>query len=132
MLSSFDQDTLEIISADAQHSSSIIDMFTSFQQMVDFIQKLDWPTATENLNFYYAILYDIVSAVGYYCQLTNGFVERDLSLTKGCQPPPPSDSASIGKLKVKLPKMIRKKRIAEQNSKLIQGTRLAPVVIIFD
>ena len=103
-------------------------MFTSFQQMVDFIQNLDWPIESEVWHFYYAIIYDIISSIYHYCNLTIGLVERDLQLSKNAQPPPPSDVASIGKIKVKLPKMIRKKRAAAQLSKLVAGTRLAPVV----
>jgi hypothetical protein len=120
-----EHDTLEVISAEAPHSSSILDLFTSFQQMIDFVKRLDWPDKTDYRKFHFAVFYDIIAACARYCYLSVVAIVQDLNLKRTAQPPPAAKTAKIGKLKVPIPKMIRKKRGTE---KISGESRLPPVV----
>ncbi|KAJ3326874.1 hypothetical protein HDU91_004527, partial [Kappamyces sp. JEL0680] len=93
------QDNLQRTAAHAPHSSSVLDIFTSFQQLVDFLKDLDWPDEIENRRFYFAVFYDTLGALYRYCQLSTELLVRTLGTTRAFQPPPPSKTAKLGKLK---------------------------------
>ncbi|KAI8900079.1 hypothetical protein BC833DRAFT_316048 [Globomyces pollinis-pini] len=105
-----DHDNYEKLSAFALHSSSVLDLFTSFQQLIDFIKELDWPNESESRRFYFEIFYDITNAIDRYAGLSKDFMVKELALKKSLQPPPPPKKAQFGKIKVTIPKRIRKKQ----------------------
>lgn len=107
--SALDHDTLEKLSPQAAYSSSVLDLFTSFQEMADFVKDLDWPDERDARKFYFAVFYDIIGAIGRYSFLLVESLMNDLAITRMYQPPPAAKRAKLGKLRLSIPKMIRKK-----------------------
>ena len=107
--SALDHDKLDRISSNLAHSSSVLDIFTSFQQLLDVLKDLDWPNEYESNRFYFAVFYDTIGALYRYSQLSLEAMVRRLSVTREFQPPPASKKAKIGKFRVTIPKMYRKK-----------------------
>jgi MUN domain len=108
--SALEHDTLERVSPQLAHSSSILDIYTSFQQLLDVLKDLDWSNELESNRFYYAVFYDMVGALYRYAQLSTEAMVRFLSITREYQLPPASKMAKIGKFRVTIPKMYRKKK----------------------
>jgi hypothetical protein len=98
------------------HSSAIIDIFTAFQGAVDFLKKLNWPNHSENTKFHYTLYYEIILAIEKFILLTFNELLNDLKASRDFQTPPPSKSAKIGKFRVPIPKMIRKKTKTQTNN----------------
>jgi hypothetical protein len=107
--SAIEHDDLQSISEQVLHSSSVLDLFTSFQQLVDFIKGLDWPNEHEARRFFFAVFYDIIAAIARYGFLSIEQLSIALASRRSNQPPPPPKKAKIGKIRVPIPKMIRKK-----------------------
>jgi hypothetical protein len=91
------------------HSSCVLDIFTSFQHTVDFIKELNWPDEHDQHMFYFAVMYDVIVALEKFEVLLYFGLIEDLERAKGFQQPPAAKSAKLGKFKVPIPKMIRKK-----------------------
>jgi hypothetical protein len=107
--SAIEHDDLQSISDQVLHSSSVLDLFTSFQQLVDFVKGLDWPNEHDARRFYFAVFYDIIAAIARYGFLSIEQLSIALGSKRENQPPPPPKKAKIGKIRVPIPKMIRKK-----------------------
>ncbi|XJO74858.1 hypothetical protein BDV3_005617 [Batrachochytrium dendrobatidis] len=69
--SALDVDKFVRISNTILHSTSIIDIFTSFQQQLDFIRMLDWPNEVELHMFYGRLLQTFVEGIARYTQMTD-------------------------------------------------------------
>ncbi|KAJ3315172.1 hypothetical protein HDV04_004313 [Boothiomyces sp. JEL0838] len=84
--------------------------------LLDFIKALDWPNEQDARKFYYEVYKEAILALNTYCYLLTEALIRELTSTRHLQPPPPAKKAKIGKIKVTIPKMIRKKQIASSFS----------------
>ncbi|KAJ3261340.1 hypothetical protein HK103_005948 [Boothiomyces macroporosus] len=91
--------------------------------LLDFIKGLDWPNEQDTRKFYYEVYKEAILALNTYCYLLTEALIRELTSTRHLQPPPysifnyrPAKKAKIGKIKVTIPKMIRKKQIASSFS----------------
>ncbi|KAI9347256.1 hypothetical protein BDR26DRAFT_951860 [Obelidium mucronatum] len=94
------------------HSSSVIDIFTSFQQQIDFIIDLSWPSEIDTRIFIGKMLENITAGIEEYIDLTKESIENDLknhlprsfstsSASSQTQSPPGSPSQLKFKLKVR-------------------------------
>ena len=100
---SLDYDKCERISPAVPYSSSLIDIFTSCQQLLDQVKSLSWPNEQDSQLFYFRLLHQVVDALVLYCKRTIQLLADDLSKLKSIQQAVAPKSAKIGKLKIKMP-----------------------------
>ncbi|KAJ1567051.1 hypothetical protein HK405_007356, partial [Cladochytrium tenue] len=67
-------DTYELL-PNLSHSSSVLDIFTSFQQQLDFLLRIDWPHSDEFRSFFVRYLEGVTTAIEKFCLLMrDGFM----------------------------------------------------------
>lgn len=106
--SSVDNDKCERISPASPFSTSIVDIFTSSQQLLEQVKILHWPNELEAQLFYFRLLLQVLEALFYYTQLLVTEFTADLAPLRSIQKVTAQKAAKIGKLKIKLPKLNKK------------------------
>ncbi|KAL1916830.1 uncharacterized protein VTP21DRAFT_5534 [Calcarisporiella thermophila] len=62
------QDNFKPVSENVDHSSSVVDLFDSFNQAVDFIQRLQWPNELQLARFMTQLSKTICRSIDRYCE----------------------------------------------------------------
>ena len=101
-------DTCALISPTAQFSSSVLDIFTSAQQLLDQIKELDWPNQAESQLFYYRLIHQILEALFSYCNLNISQLVKDMRPLRTVLAASAIKTAKIGKFKIRIPKLKKK------------------------
>jgi hypothetical protein len=104
-----ENDKYDRISPTIPYSTSVVDVFTSCQQLLDQVKQLNWPNEIEARMFYFRLFHQILEALLYYIHLVLTSFNNDLLALKTVQKVGPPKSAKIGKIKLKLPTMKKKK-----------------------
>lgn len=100
-------DTYERISPTILYSTSVVDTFTSCQQILDQVKNISWPNEWESRLFHCVLFQNILHALVYYCRILSSEFQADLKPLKMFQAPISNKTtvAKIGKYKLKLPKL---------------------------
>ncbi|KAI8050274.1 hypothetical protein BDF22DRAFT_745601 [Syncephalis plumigaleata] len=72
------EDSFEPVSEEARHSSSVLDLFSIFQQQIDFLEKLNWPDEVQQAQFVTMLSKIFGRAVGKYCESMERLFVHDL------------------------------------------------------
>ncbi|KAI9486716.1 MAG: hypothetical protein EXX96DRAFT_604807 [Benjaminiella poitrasii] len=72
------QDEFQCYSDVVAHSSSIIDLFSMFNQAVDFIADLQWPNDMQHCLFETFLSKIIGEAIEYYCRTLEELIKQDI------------------------------------------------------
>ncbi|CAG8623658.1 26241_t:CDS:2, partial [Racocetra persica] len=67
------------VSSTDTHSSSVVDLFTSFNQTVDFVKRLDWPNRDQSARFMTNLSQTIGEALEQYCKVMEDLFMKDLA-----------------------------------------------------
>ncbi|KAL2915230.1 hypothetical protein HK105_205095 [Polyrhizophydium stewartii] len=85
------------------HSTSILDIFTSFQQQIDFVRSLDWPNEAESQLFFSRLLQEVCECISRYVVITKEKLLQEFSELRSKQPVKRRETtARIGKIKIKI------------------------------
>ncbi|KAH9267667.1 hypothetical protein BASA84_000559 [Batrachochytrium salamandrivorans] len=99
------------------HSTSVIDIFTSFQQQIDFVNGLDWPNGAELQIFYAQMLQSFFEGILRYMSITIEKLLKVLCELKDHQAiKRQTFNSPIGKIKIhlKVPNFINNKTTIDQ------------------
>ncbi|KAI9591169.1 hypothetical protein BDF19DRAFT_456043 [Syncephalis fuscata] len=72
------EDSFEPLSEEARHSSSVLDLFSIFQQQIDFLENLHWPDEVQQAQFVTMLSKIFGRAVGKYCESMERLFVQDL------------------------------------------------------
>ncbi|CAG8613996.1 2788_t:CDS:10, partial [Cetraspora pellucida] len=72
-------DEFKPVSSTDTHSSSVVDLFTSFNQTVDFVKRLDWPNQDQSARFMTSLSQTIGEALEQYCKVMEDLFMKDLA-----------------------------------------------------
>ncbi|KAI8916020.1 hypothetical protein EDD86DRAFT_197454 [Gorgonomyces haynaldii] len=111
---SIEYDKCERISTLVPYSTSVLDVFTSSQQLIDQVKDLSWPNEKEAQLFFFRLLHQVLEGLVSYCQLSIKLLEQDLQQMRTLHQALPRKAAKIGKLKVKLPELKKKPQIVDE------------------
>ncbi|KAJ3049739.1 hypothetical protein HK097_009297 [Rhizophlyctis rosea] len=75
-------DKFEPTSANALYSSSVLDIFTSFQQQLDVLAQLQWPEPVESRMFVDTLLENMANALERYCTILSRSAVEDPDLKR--------------------------------------------------
>ena len=108
------------VSDAVNYSSSIIDMFTSFQQVLDFLKTLEWPDRLEVERFNFELIFNIIDAITRYTFVILDKAVVELQSTKNISSPSTREVK-----KFKIPKFKKKKSKKPVNIVSVAKTRLS-------
>ncbi|RHZ74126.1 hypothetical protein Glove_227g93 [Diversispora epigaea] len=71
-------DEFKAVSVSDKHSSSVVDLFTSFNQTIDFIKKLNWPNEYQYAKFMTSLSRTVSKALDQYCDEIEELFMKDM------------------------------------------------------
>eukprot|EP00842_Homolaphlyctis_polyrhiza_P004246 jgi/Hompol1/4822/HPOL_003991-RA len=96
-------DNCKRISDTIPYSSSILDVFTSFQQQIDFVCSLNWPNSIDHKLIFMRLLYEVCNCLSHYSHLTRDKIEQEFTALKVNQPVARRvTQAQIGNIKIRI------------------------------
>ncbi|KAF0466401.1 c2 domain protein [Gigaspora margarita] len=73
-------DEFKPVSITDTHSSSVVDLFTSFNQTVDFVKRLNWPNQEQSARFMTILSQTIGKALEQYCNVIEDLFMKDMTV----------------------------------------------------
>ena len=104
------------------HSSSVLDIFTFFQQQIDFINCLKWPDEFESRIFIARILEQVLQGMNLYCSLIRQKLVHSLQNLNNAH------SSYKKPLDVKFTKFSKKFKFRKSKLDLNQNIQAEPLV----
>ncbi|CAG8589825.1 11649_t:CDS:10 [Funneliformis caledonium] len=71
-------DKFKAVSATDSHSSSVVDLFTSFNQTIDFLKRLNWPNEFQSARYMTSLSRTVSKALEQYCNVIEGKFKVDM------------------------------------------------------
>ncbi|GBB88076.1 hypothetical protein RclHR1_14600003 [Rhizophagus clarus] len=71
-------DKFKAVSSTDTHSSSVVDLFTSFNQTIDFLKRLNWPNEYQAARYMTSLSRTISKALEQYCNVMEGKFKQDM------------------------------------------------------
>ncbi|CAG8466900.1 6261_t:CDS:10 [Acaulospora morrowiae] len=78
VMTAINVDEFKAVSTTDAHSSSVVDLFTSFNQTVDFIKKLNWPNKNQSALYMTSLSGAISEALEKYCESIEDRFRKDI------------------------------------------------------
>ena len=126
-------DKWQRLSEDVLYSTSIIDVFTSFQQQLDFVRAFDWPNEDESQLFMTRLIQEICEGIAKYVSILSAQLTREFGALKAAAASSKSNtvknllsavpttkvlrrgkSGNLPNIKLKMPKMRRASKLPTQ------------------